>query len=85
MNFSIISTTFPHLLFQIIGVAFALFVVAFAAPEPKPQFLVPGVTAYSAYSAPLATYNTYSEYPYSAYSAVYPSVYGAVHPAAVIV
>lgn len=66
-------------------VAFALFAVAFAAPEPKPQFVVPAATAYSAYSAPLpyagyagyTGYSAYSALPYASYSGIYPSVYGA--------
>ncbi|XP_045465064.1 uncharacterized protein LOC123674195 [Harmonia axyridis] len=73
---------------KIVLIAFALFAVAFAAPEPRPQFVVPAAAAYSAYSsaysAPLA-YSPYSALPYSGYSGVYPSVYGAIQPGAVIV
>ncbi|KAK9881617.1 hypothetical protein WA026_016489 [Henosepilachna vigintioctopunctata] len=56
--------------------AFALFAVAFAAPEPKPQYIVPAASAYSVHSAPL-TYSPYSAYPFGGYAGLYPSVYGA--------
>ncbi|XP_044766170.1 uncharacterized protein LOC123322287 isoform X3 [Coccinella septempunctata] len=68
---------------KIFVVALAFFAVAFAAPEPRPQFVIPAASAYSAYSAPLA-YNTYSALPYTAYSGVYPNVYGAYQPAVVV-
>ncbi|KAL3275661.1 hypothetical protein HHI36_020414 [Cryptolaemus montrouzieri] len=69
---------------KIILIAFALFAVALAAPEARPQYIVPGATAYTAYSAPVVgAYPGYSA-PYAAYSGIYPSVYGGYHGAVVV-